>query len=111
MVGEAAKAFDVAAPKGDLEEHEAFRRHLRETVERAADRIKRINSAVHYKSQAEELPDLPAPSRLTQPIPPVFPPLGAEAVALQVATGLKDAVGGKATGQEVRDLNLCIEHA
>ena len=72
-------------------------------VERAADRITRINSAVHYKAPASELPALPPPSRLVAAIPPVFPPRAPDALGLAEAiegpSGSGDGVPDPALAQ------------
>eukprot|EP00951_Prasinocladus_malaysianus_P024413 scaffold210726_cov29-Prasinocladus_malaysianus.AAC.1 len=63
-----AEAFDKTEVRRHPEEHAAFRKHLSNTVSRAADRIRRINSMVHYKAPAQDLPELPEPSHLADAV-------------------------------------------
>mmetsp|Transcript_30545 Transcript_30545/g.86338 ORF Transcript_30545/g.86338 Transcript_30545/m.86338 type:complete len:523 (+) Transcript_30545:139-1707(+) len=94
------EAFDRQLPKlqRDGISHGPFLTHLRQTVERAADRIQRINSMVHYKAEAPQLPPLPEPSRLVQPLPLELPPVSPEAIAMEEA--FKEGVATSAADEK-----------
>uniref|UniRef100_A0A7S1SVS8 BRO1 domain-containing protein n=1 Tax=Tetraselmis chuii TaxID=63592 RepID=A0A7S1SVS8_9CHLO len=77
----------------DPKEHEFFSAHLRATVQHSADKILRMNSMIHYKAPSPDLPALPDPTRLAQPLPYALPPLSELAISLVSSSSSNDDEG------------------